>query len=42
VGVLVHNQLGELVLIGLATREVGDADLLDRHGCLIGQFSQQA
>ena len=32
-----HSQLGELVLIGLATREVGDADLLDRHGCLLGQ-----
>jgi hypothetical protein len=35
--VFVHDQLGELVLIGLATREVGDADLLDRHGCLLGQ-----
>jgi hypothetical protein len=40
VGVLVHNQLGELVLIGLTTRDVGDADLLDRHGCLLGQVSQ--
>jgi hypothetical protein len=41
-GVLMHNQLGELVLIGLATREVRDADLFDRHGCLLGQGSQQA
>jgi hypothetical protein len=32
VGVLMHDQLGELVLIGLTTREVRDADLLDRHG----------
>jgi hypothetical protein len=30
-GVLMHDQLGELVLISLTTREVGDADLLDRH-----------
>jgi hypothetical protein len=34
--------LANWVLIGLATREVGDADLLDRHGCLLGQVSQQA
>src|SRR4029453_3465437 len=35
--VFVHDEFGELLLIGLTTREVGDADLLDRHGCLLGQ-----
>ena len=31
-GMLVHNQLGELLLTGLSTRQVRDTDLLDRHG----------
>jgi hypothetical protein len=30
--VLVHNELAELLLIRLSTRQVGHADLLDCHG----------
>jgi hypothetical protein len=30
--VLVHNELAELLLIRLSTRQIGHADLLDCHG----------